>query len=145
MRCKSSTLLKNYSKNQIEFPNLSRVRHPIPVHLSVIIVHFLYLYMTQSLAVQQFVYKYNEESWLSVFLVVISCLLSYYSEFKVKIYDYQGEDDQRVSYPTSKLWVTLVLFTLITRTFKNVKYFTMFLFTLIEHCLLVQVQMASTG
>ena len=66
-----------------------RARHPIPVHLRSIIVHILYFYTTQILAVEQFIYKDNGIPRLFVlFFEIISVPLFFYLEIKVKMNEY---------------------------------------------------------
>ena len=63
------------------------------VHIVLIIV-FLYPYISQSLAVKQFINKNNSKSWLFLlFLRVITFHLFHYLEIKVKKDDYWGEYD----------------------------------------------------
>ena len=58
-------LSMNCEYSNIRLHSAHRVRHPIPVHLTLIIVQLLYIYIIQSLAAKQFIYKNHGNSWIS--------------------------------------------------------------------------------
>ena len=110
MQCKISLLFTTFVvRNELSFMKCIlmirteyiqyRVRALLIGPLSLIIIHFLSLYITQNLAVYPFFYKNNGKIWLSVLFSRVIFYLSCYSEIKGKKNDYWGEYDLWVSYP----------------------------------------------